>query len=274
MAPLPWYAFLYRLLGAQGTFWLWVVCLVALWWTAKPTLHRVANRTPATRHVADVATTSSATDLTRWVSLTGVEVVYDRELLGQRSASAQSPVRLLLDPQDPAAQRWAELRALADAMQGEGDAAAQARKQFEARYSLLEGGDLEKLDPRPEPERVLVVQNGVVPTRAPLLASPPTDPLKWLAWMQARVDARAALVRERVHPSVTVQGLLVPMPETLAGRIKAQLEIDVGRWVVQQGREPRDLESWIFAAAAITLLFLATGFYGAVRAQRGDVAQV
>ena len=53
MARLPWYAFLYRLFGAQGTFWLWVLCIVALWWTAKPTLLRLTKeRGPVHQHRA------------------------------------------------------------------------------------------------------------------------------------------------------------------------------------------------------------------------------
>ena len=89
-----------------------------------------------------------------------------------------------------------------------------------------------------------------------------------LAWM-ARLEARATLVRERVTPDVEVSGLLVGTPVTLAGRVKDELRTVVAPQLLQAGREPRDLESWVFAVASITLLFLAAGFHGATRAPAG-----
>jgi hypothetical protein len=277
VARLPWYAFLYRLFGAQGTFWLWIVCLIALWWTAKPTLHRVANRAPTPGlRVADVATTHSATDLTRWVELSGVEVTYDPELLCKDAhPSSQTPVRLLIDPRDNSARWWTTTRALADAVRaGEGVeleglgrlTVDQVRRELVRRFADLEGGKVP--DARPTPEQALVILSERPPPRPSPVPPAPADPILIIQWLDERFDARVARVRERVTPATTVMGLLVPMPETLAERVKARVDVNVGRWVIQEGKEPRDLESWIFGVAAIILVFLATGFYGAVRTQR------
>ena len=275
MARLPWYAFLYRAFGAQGTFWLWILCLIAMWWTAKPTLHRLMNQSPAKTQVRAVAEKHSAIDLTRWVRLEGVEVVYDHELLGKDQADGHPPMRLLLDPDDPAARWWIEMRDLADAMASTADvgSAAQARRLFTDRYTLLAGDkDGDKVSAKlPEPGRALVVLNGPPPPR--MLPPKPTDLSAFLDWLPKLTEARAALVRDRVR-AVSVEGLLAPMPETLADRAKHQFQVTVGHWVLQPGKTPRALESYIFGVAAITLLFLATGFYGAVRAQRAQVEPV
>ncbi|MCO5170538.1 MAG: hypothetical protein M9894_29740 [Planctomycetes bacterium] len=291
MAPrLPWYAFLYRLFGAQGTFWLWVLALVAIWWTAKPTVARLANRHPREDlRVVDLAQLS-ATDPTRWVALRGVEVRLDRALLLRESTGA-APAWLLLDPSDPSATWWARTRALADMMvsaRGPQQAATaalggvtgvspkHARQRLQERLARLEGGSADAL---PTPGRVVLVQRpGEAPAARPPRAEGAPNPLDFEARLAARLDERAALIRERVRPGrvrdeggvarvepLEVQGLLVPTPSTLAARVKQDTDTVIGPWVLQADREPRDLESWVFAVAAVTLLFLIAGFVGATR---------
>lgn len=294
MARLPWYAFLYRLFGAQGTFWLWVVALIAIWWTAKPTVARLANRQPRDLRVVDVAQLS-ATDQTRWVSLRGVEVRLDRALL-LREPTGAAPVWLLLDPSDPAATWWARTRALADVMvsarapQPTAPAALggaggflpkHARQRLQERLARLEGGSAEAL---PTPGRVVLVQREDARLGRPAARGdgPPPNPLDFEARLAARLDERAALIRERVRSGLVdgessgarveprvVQGLLVATPVTLAARVKQDVDTVIAPWILQADREPRDLESWVFAAAAVTLLFLTAGFAGASRAGAG-----
>lgn len=286
MARLPWYAFLYRLFGAQGTFWLWVLSLVALWWTAKPTVVRIANRRPKDVRVTDVAA-MPATDLTRWVRLRGVEVLLDRRILLDPDPPPMAPVSLLIDPSDPAASWWATTHALAWTMVPDPPAAASAlggvvgaarssgaprlaRSRLEGRLARLEGGSV--AEAFPAPGRSLLVQRvGEAPRPAPPEPPPPLVgfPPNFEEVARARLEARATLVRERVTPDVEVSGLLVGTPVTLAGRVKDELRTVVAPQLLQAGREPRDLESWVFAVASITLLFLAAGFHGATRAPAG-----
>ncbi len=278
MARLPWYAFLYRLFGAQGTFWLWVLSLVALWWTARPTVIRLANRRPKIdMRVAEVAA-MPATDLTRWVRLQGVAVDLDARLLLEKDPPPTAPVTLLIDPADPAAGWWATTHALAEAM-GPGGPAASAglgglagaahggaarvvRNLLEGRLARLEGGSVPEAFPAPG--RAVLVQR-VGEARAPAPPEPPPVTTDFAEAARARLGARAALVRARVTPDVELEGQLVAMPVTLAARVKDELHTVLAPQLLQAGREPRDLESWVFAAAAITLLFLAAGFHGVTR---------
>jgi hypothetical protein len=272
---LPWYAFLYRLFGAQGTFWLWIVCAIALWWTAGPTVNRLANRQPRALRVSQVATLG---DLTRWVTLEGIELRLDRRLL-LSTAPTLPPVPLLLDPSDPSSAWWARTRALADALQGDGQTVAAslggiagagvatrrraARDALGPRLAKLEGGDVPEA--LPAPERVVLLQEQDV---AAMSAPPPpaVDAPVGPGAFARLLERRAALIRERVLPARRLTGLLIATPPTLAESVKRELDTLVAPRLLQVGRAPHDLESYIFAAAAITLVFLATGFYAATRA--------
>jgi hypothetical protein len=276
MPRLPWYSFLYRLLGAQGTFWLWIASIIGLWWTWRPTLDRLANRHPRAERVAEVPRLPA---LTRWVTLEGVLVRLDRRLLLEPApptrtpAALLPPTALLIDPSDPSARWWAVARALADASD-EGFAAAtaalggpcgtwraHARRALGQRLALLEGGERDTA--LPSPERAVIVDEGAQP---PLAAAASPDAGRGLAGIAALLDARAALLRARVEPAARIDGLLVDTPATLAEHARAELDVVVAPRMVQEGRHPRDLESWVFAASAICLLFLAAGFHGATRA--------
>ncbi len=267
---LPWYAVLYRVFGAQGTFWLWIASVAALWWTTSPTIVRLANRAP---HALDPAQVARCDDLTRWVDVgRGLVVRFDRRLLLHEEPPGLPPVPLLLDLADPAARWWSETWLLArlaavdaaapPALGGLAGALPSAcRARLPQRMARLTGDPEAHL---PAPERAVLVQDHAPPS----LASAPHDagrPLS-VARFEERLDAWAALVRERVEAPRPVRGLLVGTPPAVARRIREDLKVEVGPWLVQEGREPRDTESWVFATAAITLLLLAGGLYGLLRA--------
>src|SRR5438874_226490 len=98
MARAPWYAFLYRLLGAHGTFWLWVVTVATLWWTWQGALLSMVNRFPEKRSVSEAA---QAHDLKRWVLVPAVRVVLDGQLLLVEDASDFQGTEVLIDHDDP-----------------------------------------------------------------------------------------------------------------------------------------------------------------------------
>lgn len=288
MGRLPWYAFLYRLFGAQGTFWLWMLSIVALWWTAKPTMHRLANYRETPQSVAQVSNIEPQ-NLTRWVSVSGVEVRLDRRLLLQRLKSTLPPAPLLLDAADDTARWWVSTRGYAEVMftgpplEAPGALGGlsgvmpahmlrDGRKILEDRFTMLEGGRVP--DALPTPERVVLIQE---PTTDDVIASSeaPFDPDKpFELELKARLEERAALVLARVRPGRTIEGLLVPTPVTLTERVKSELDTIVAPLLLQEGKEPRDAESWVFLVAALTLVFLAAGFYGATGSSAETTAPV
>src|SRR2546421_10043837 len=134
----PWYAFLYRAMGAQGTFFLWVVTLPALWWTGQGALLRVLNREPERRTVAEVA---GSRDLHNWVWLQGVRIELDPVVLGldEPGNGFHPRATILIDADDPAAAWWKKTRELADQ-----DAAGEpgARDQLSDRDTQLPANPL------------------------------------------------------------------------------------------------------------------------------------
>jgi hypothetical protein len=267
---LPWYAVLYRLLGAQGTFVLWIVSIIALWWTASPTWQRMANRTPTTGRSPSSLGNMASTDTTRWAETTGVLVRLDRNLLLSASVRppALPPMPLLFDPADPAATWWTETAALAERVGDSEKKDPEAFNELSKRRSRLVE-ESQQLLPAPSsllpaPSSALLIQDADPPTLSP---PPPTrreagNPLN--QYIQDILDW-AALVRERVHPGEVVKGVLVETPHTVAARLKGELGAEVAPMLLQRDRQPRDTESYVFAGALIALLFLAAGFYAETR---------
>lgn len=259
---LPWYAFLYGLLGAQGTFWLWLVAVFACWWTAKPTLQRLQNREPET---GVTVARAGAGQSKQWVEVEGLELRLDRRLLlrnPEKLPARLPPVPLLVDPSDEqVVASWTELRALADAAWPTGPE-SEERHRFQQHVAQnLERLDADEVQQKYVPTigRCLLLQGPEPPSLSPV-GQPRTPPLDY----EAMVTARLALVRECVHPGRTVKGVLVEAPPAVVERVRGELGVTVAPLLLQEGREPRDLETYIFAASAITLLFLAAGFRGAM----------
>lgn len=261
---LPWYSFLYRLLGAQGTFWLWIVAISALWWTETPFMQRLENRTPA---VMNLLVAGAGADGRRWVDTTGVEVVLDRGLLlldERKGPSVPPNYRLLLHPEDSATQWWVDALALAStAAEGKEPERTQARLALRGKVAILEGQD-GRDDALPSPKRALLVE---YPEDEPRPAAP--TPVAVGPGMTTPFEEREQRIIDRirasVRTSVRVEGVLVETPPTLRERYKDDVGVVVAPFLVRQGARPRDLESYVFGGAAICFLFLAAGFRGASR---------
>ncbi len=260
---LPWYSFLYRLLGAQGTFWLWIVAISALWWTEKPFMQRLENRTPVT--VTPLVAGAGA-DGRRWIDTTGVEVGLDRGLLlldERKGPSVPSNYRLLLHPEDSATQWWIDALALANtAVEGKEPEKTTARLALRARLAVLEGQD-GRDDALPSPKRALLVEYAA---DTPPPAPPPAPVTQvFTTPFEEREQRRIDRIRASVRTSVRLDGVLVETPPTLRERYKEDVGVVVAPFLVRQGARPRDLESYVFGGAAICFLFLAAGFRGASR---------
>jgi len=267
---LPWYAFLYRLLGAHGTFWLWIASIAAVWWTAKPALIRSLNRTPKSVAVANV--TSEARHFTRWIDVEGVGLELDTRVLKKDEEAAPSlRVHLIVDRDDPAAEYWLEWRSLADdVLEGRAE-----RRAFRERWFMLERahreGDAAVLaEILPAPEKALLVQH----RSEPVLVGDPREPPKVDPDAPLDVQEQQVLAREdfwleatraAVDPETEVRGVLIDTPPTVRERVEEELGLQVAPYMLQADRELTEIESYVFGGAAIVLIFLGAGLFGAAR---------
>ncbi len=269
---LPWYSFLYRLLGAHGTFWLWLVAIGAAWWTAEGALIRVANREP---RVVSVRAAAAAEPLTRWVRVRGLLLRADRRLLGREGAPSLPPLPLLIDPSDPAAGWWRRTHALCEAREGLPGAAAlggmsglwAAHGQTEAVRRLAElNGAPDRFLPAPE-QAMLVIdpRRGIEPPEpaAPVTASAPGAPA--FSGFLARLEEHAALARSRVTPYVELQGVLDRVPTSRLPRIRDETGIVPSDRLLLVGRRPAEVERIVFMVAVLLLVLLTAGLFGARR---------
>jgi hypothetical protein len=173
----PWYGILYYLLGAQGSFFAWILAVFGLFISWGEAILFAANRRPHPSTVAQVL--ADPPWLKRWVELRGVEVDLDRlaALAGDPTDAPSDTV--LIDEKDPAAIALAralgDLRGLQYELQGV--LAQQRRLPVEVHRVLAQAAaDLRALGQR----RI----GGWGSSRAP-----------WARPGAPRARARAALVR-------------------------------------------------------------------------------
>ena len=248
---LPWYSFLYRLLGAQGTFWLWILCVGAVWWTLKPALVRLSNRRPHTIAIEDVTHEATAR-MIRWVTLTGVEVTVDGALL-RRQGAVLPPVPILLDAESHAGRWWLDTLRYAERVRAgdrADDGTAAVHSGVDLQTALLEITErMAKLDSGealglPLPERAVLVQDERLVSWNALPPGRNSEPARqqeanaFIADRQAYVE----LVHERVR----------------AGYL-AMAAADPARWlVVDAGQRVEDVQGHLRARVA-EMLQLAIG---------------
>ncbi|MBL4844306.1 MAG: hypothetical protein JKY65_02160 [Planctomycetes bacterium] len=266
MNELPWYAFLYRVLGAQGTFWLWLLTGLALWWTTEPALIRFVNRSP--RPVAlSKARQPNAT--LRWVQVEGLELSLDRVLLLRPESPTLPPMTLLLETGDPAARYWAETRAWVDLAEGSPGLTAlggginalapAAQKLLGRRYADLEQSPEQGL---PAPGRAILIQRqGPAALTAPPAKRAGDD---LAAAFRAELRERNERVRGAVR-AVRLKGVLDPTPETYQARVESELGFRPSSHLIQADVRPSVLETRVFAGAALVLVFLVAGLWGATK---------
>lgn len=274
----PWYAFLYLLLGAHGTFWLWVVTVATLWWTWHGAVLSLVNRAPERRSVDEAA---SAGDLRRWVVLPGVRVTLDGQLLLVEDPSDFQGTEVLIDPDEPSAKYWRTTRAIADADAGVHDdrlravatglsdvaiagmraGRADARYNLETRFLTLRKGRDELL-PK-SGNALLLLNDSVAPTvtSTPIMVNGGT-PDEYEQLVRAWRDA----VRRDVQAGAP-KGLLVAAPSTVVERIGSSPGVVLGSNALRTNRRPNDIELYTFCGAALVFVFLATGLHGVVSAK-------
>jgi hypothetical protein len=282
----PWYAFLYRILGAHGTFWLWVVTVVALWWTWHGALVRILDREPERRSIAELATSH---EIRRWVVLPGLMVDVNPALLNrEESAPGFAPTSILIEPTDPAATFWRTTRVLADTDAGVGAGATRTaaaalggpaayriltartvvRDTLIARRTELRNNAAARL---PRSQMALIVLADGAAAEASRVISQPGDVGGDGANDTGDYALAFAAWRDGVRASVSVaapQGLLDEAPQALLDRLANDPGLRLSPKGLRIGRKPRDAELYVFCGAALCFLFLATGFYGVSRAHR------
>lgn len=257
----PWYSFLYRLAGPQGTFWLWIISLLGIWLQFEDTWLTLVNRKPHRRSVADVSSDQGI--WRRWVELEGVEIRDARRLMGQRGHSG-APLRLLLDGSDPAAVRWARLKILVKKME-DPKTAEFAKEQFEElRSTFLQERD--KYQPwRP----VIVFEEGsVAPVTSqthlakPIAVLKEQDPFKALDMQHQEAKH---LVDSLVFPQVLFRGVLDETPQIKVTRTSKELGLALSPRTLRLNRKPSKRALVIFGLCSLLLLFLAAGLQGVLK---------
>lgn len=267
---LPWYAFLYRLLGAQGTFWLWLLTGLALWWTTEPALIRLVNRAP--RPVALAAARQPSATL-RWVKVEGIELSLDRALLLRPEPPTLPPAVLLLEANDPSARYWAETRAWVDLAEGSSSLAAlggfsnslgpSVEKLLGRRYAKLQQSPEVAL---PAPGRAILVlrPEGGVLSPPPATKASQND----LTSFREIQTERNARVRRAVGKG-QLRGVLDSAPKTFLTRLEGEIGVRAGSHLIQAEVKPSVLETRVFGVAALLLVFLTAGLWGAARTGHG-----
>lgn len=271
-AAWPWYSFLYRAFGPHGTFWLWCLALGAIYLNADIALITIINDRPQTRSVADVASEQFLWQT--WVTLEGTELTDARQLLG-RPGQSGPPLRLLMDPSDPAAEKWAAIAALAAQVGDPPDRTTPQGRAFERQRARFKQDREAYLPRRPiiliadsdEPEGVAPISSQASILEPPIARS--GDPIEDY---NRSFQAAVALIRQGVRPASRHEGLLDTTPPSFAGRAFSELELGVAQRMLRLDRRPRKLPLYIVGAAALVLLFLIVGLIGVSRAERAAPA--
>ncbi len=260
---LPWYSFLYRFFGAQGTFWLWLLTSLTLWWTAGPAMIRLTNRSPVALEVQTLKDDPGA----EWVTLSGMKLSLDRQLLMLPRDPQLPPLKLLVDVSDPAVAWWSQTHALTEPVVGLAPISALgglsgvlpqlARRKLVRRLAKLDGDETLYL-PAPE-NSVLLLDDMTSPVR---LAAEHASQGDAVVSFASNTEAQIARVHNRVEPGATVQGVLGSTPVVLARRFRGELDFAAPAFALDIGRRPREIEAIVFGVALIVLLFLGAGLYG------------
>ncbi|MGE0713530.1 MAG: hypothetical protein AB7N76_36635 [Planctomycetota bacterium] len=244
--------------------------ILTLWWTTKPAAIRLLNREP--RRV-DLEDTRDPPATARWVALRGLELSLDRRLLLRAAAPTLPPLPFLLDEQSAPARWWIETRAQADLYEGlpatgalggaVGALGVQSRGDLIRRFARLEG-DAESF--LPPPERALLIQYpdsgfGLAPEAPRPAEQSDADRFR------RELGERIALVRQRVRAG-RVEGVLDPIPKVVGTRITKELDVAPAPYLLQVGIKPSELETRLFTGAAVLLVFLVAGLWGAASAER------
>lgn len=262
----PWYAFIYRFGGPQVTFWLWILSLLGVWLFFKDAAITILNRRPQVRSVADAS--SGQMYWQSWVMVEGTEIKDVRKLLGRKGESS-IPLRILLDPSDPAAIYWRSLAKLAADLGPKPDSDSKLGMEFQ---SILTTFNKDR-DKKYIPWRAMILHedSDTAPISSetnladPLTPNEITEDIGPLALEELKFQKRVALIRENITPSVKYQGVLDQSTGVQKKRIHKQLAINVSNQSLRIGRKPSKRSLIIFNLSFSTLLMLLAGLQGAIR---------
>jgi hypothetical protein len=253
----PWYCFLYRLLGAQGTFWLWVVTAIAMWWTGGRAVVRLRNLESQHLMVDQVVQERGQ----RWVVLAGLELDLDRRLFAKDAVDGTPLARVLLDAEDPAARRWSAVVAAAERARSKKESDLAELRELRAQVLA----DPKAFLPSPGMGILLI---GDEPLAAEPARTEAAEPAGSIARYEALLAAWTELVIARVHPHAECDGLLDEAPPFRLESLEREAGVRLAPQALRLGRRPRDLELYVFAGALLLVIFLTFGYVGVTRWER------
>ncbi|RME76508.1 MAG: hypothetical protein D6776_01120 [Planctomycetota bacterium] len=297
----PWYGFLYYLLGAQGTFFLWVASILGIYLTRKEALLYLLNRAPVPVTVEQLA--EGEIGLQRWVRVAGLEIDLGR--LADRLALDPSPQpagrsgtdTVLVDADSPAAIAW---RALFERLERLAAQPSDDPEQTALRlWALLE--PLARTPERFRPHEALVVVPGTPRQPAPVSVSaqPRTASEHLEHWLEQLSNALATemhsagydpaladrLLRrfERLRTEVSRlrgavrlgaqhAGLLHRLPGSRLEHYRTRYGVEVAPFALVTGQRPHYLAAVVFGLLSACLLFLVLGLWALRQTDSADGA--
>jgi hypothetical protein len=289
MARRPWYGFLYYLLGAQGSFFAWLIAATGVYFTSREAVLFALNQHPRDATVAEIVTGESR--FKRWVQVGGVEIDLGSALFALEGAGgdATQPAAaeraiggadtVLIDRDDPAAAAWRDLFRRIETLAAEpaGETEAAADRRLIDLWSLIHEVGTEKERARFVPRQALVVVSPATATepapptptarptgtaaggRGPLEGAGPERERASLADRWRRLTAeRVALIRRAVRVDVVREGLLEPYAG-LERKYEERYRVKVARSALVIGHRPSPILAVLFAFFALILTFLVVG---------------
>lgn len=262
----PWYAFIYRFGGPQVTFWLWILTLLGVWLFFQDARITLLNREPQIRSVADAS--SGQFYYQSWVSVEGTEIKDVRKLLGRKGESS-IPLRILLDPSDPAAIYWKQLAKLAVELGPKPDSDSERGMEFQSILSTFAKDRESKY--LPWRGMILHEDSDTAPISSETNIAEPLTPKEVgsdvdpLALEELKFQKRVRIIRENIVPKVKYLGVLDNSPGVQVKRIHKQLGMNVSNQTLRIGRKPSKRSLIVFSVCLVILLFLLAGLQGAIR---------
>ncbi|MHC4393436.1 MAG: hypothetical protein ACYTFT_13310 [Planctomycetota bacterium] len=286
----PWYGFLYYLLGARGSFFAWVVCGFGVFLTYREAVLYALNPQPEPRAVPTLV--SDPPGLRRWVKVEGTEVDLGRLFTLDGPPGVISDT-VLLDRQDPAAQRLANLLAsLEDASRADDAVTEELDKAIKKIHDLLLDLRATPLKPRealvivdaPAPSEPSPSANGAAKgavkggadaeagataAAGASTANAPPEPLpnefgvasNLAQRFRRRALRRAARVHSAVRPGMERIGMLTPLPAHRGRSYRDRYGVVIGPQALVVGLKPSQTGFFLFIGFASVLLFLIIGLF-------------
>lgn len=256
----PWYGLLYYLLGAPGSFLLWIVVFGGMFLTYQEALLFLLNAEPASQQLTALATPQPTWN--RWVKLQGVVLSLDLAPVSSNTETHSSGSNtLLLGNDNPNAQQWRDLALQLDGrLRPQTDPTDATVKEL---WELVQGACL--LTPPPHAALVVVKRPQLEPAAPDVPTEPKATPGQlppdtFEQWRQ-RTLQRARTLRSNIQTDAHVSGLLMRLPSSRMAHYKDTHAIDVLPYALVTAYTPNRLAAQLFGLFSLLFILLVLGLF-------------